>query len=52
MEASVALPMILTHLPSLRVAHEESPQLFEGRALFGFKRLPITFEGEGQQPVH
>ncbi len=52
MEASVALPMILTQLPHLRVAYEESPQLFEGRALFGFKRLPITFEGEIEQPVH
>ena len=44
MEAAVALPMILNQLSHLRVAHEESPQLFEGRALFGFKRLPITFE--------
>ncbi|WP_201376222.1 cytochrome P450 [Ktedonobacter robiniae] len=52
MEAAVALPIILTQLPHLRVAYEESPQLFEGRVLFGFKRLPITFEGEGQQPVH
>lgn len=51
MEASVALPIILTQLPHLRVAYEESPQLFEGRALFGFKRLPITFEEKGQ-PVH
>ena len=52
MEAAVALPIILTQLPHLRVAYEESPQLFEGRALFGFKHLPITFDGEGQQPVH
>lgn len=52
MEASVALPMIITQLPHLRVAYEESPQLFEGRALFGFKRLPITFEREVQQSVH
>jgi cytochrome P450 len=49
MEASVALPMIITQLPHLRVAYEEQPQLFEGRALFGFKHLPITFQGEGQQ---
>ena len=52
MEASVALPMIITQLPHLRVAYEESPQLFEGRALFGFKHLPITFEVEAQQPIH
>lgn len=44
MEASVALPMILTQLPHLRVLHEESPELFEGRFLFGFKRLPIAFD--------
>jgi cytochrome P450 len=47
MEAAVALPIILTQLAHLRVAYEESPELFEGRALFGFKRLPITFEKEG-----
>lgn len=52
MEAAVALPIILTQLPHLRVAYEESPALFEGRALFGFKRLPITFEREEQQPAH
>jgi cytochrome P450 len=46
MEAAVALPMILSQLPHLRVAHEESPQLFEGRVLFGFKHLPITFEAD------
>lgn len=46
LEAAVALPMIITQLPHLRVAYEESPQLFEGRALFGFKRLPITFDRE------
>src|SRR5947209_6531216 len=44
MEASVALPMILKQLPNLRVLHEESPELFEGRLLFGFRRLPIAFD--------
>jgi cytochrome P450 len=44
MEAAVALPMIITQLPHLRVIHEESPELFEGRFLFGFKRLPIAFD--------
>jgi cytochrome P450 len=44
MEASVALPMIINQLPHLRVGREESPELFEGRFLFGFKRLPITFD--------
>jgi len=44
MEASVALPMIIEQLPNLRVARDESPELFEGRFLFGFKRLPIEFD--------
>ncbi len=44
MEASVALPMILKQLPNLRVLHDESPELFEGRLLFGFRRLPIAFD--------
>lgn len=44
MEASVALPMIIKQLPNLRVRRDESPELFEGRFLFGFKRLPITFD--------
>jgi cytochrome P450 len=44
MEASVALPMILEQLPHLRLAPDASPELFEGRFLFGFKHLPITFE--------
>jgi cytochrome P450 len=44
MEAAVALPMIVAQLPHLRVAYDQSPQLFEGRVLFGFKHLPITFE--------
>jgi cytochrome P450 len=44
MEASVALPMIIKQLPNLRVVHDDSPELFEGRFLFGFKRLPIAFD--------
>ena len=44
MEAAVALPMIIKQLPNLRVIHEDSPELFEGRILFGFKRLPIAFD--------
>lgn len=44
MEASVALPLILSQLPRLQVVHEEPIELFEGRVLFGFKRLPISFE--------
>src|SRR5207247_6966651 len=44
MEAVVALPMIIKQLPNLRVIHDDSPELFEGRILFGFKRLPIAFD--------
>ncbi len=44
METSVALPMILKQLPNLRLARHESPALFEGRFLFGFKRLLISFD--------
>jgi cytochrome P450 len=43
MEASVALPIILNQLPNLRVKWEGA-ELFEGRLLFGFKHLPITFD--------
>jgi cytochrome P450 len=43
MEASVALPMITEQLPNLHVVREEA-QLFEGRLLFGFSRLPIEFD--------
>ena len=46
MEASVALPMIFKQLPNLRVGRDEPPELFEGRFLFGFRRLPITFDVE------
>lgn len=52
MEAAVALPLILTQLPHLRIIREESLELFEGRALFGFKHLPIAFESRTQQPAH
>jgi cytochrome P450 len=44
MESTVALPMIIKQLPNLRVVHDESPELFEGRFLFGFQRLPIAFD--------
>ena len=44
METAVALPMIIQQLPNLRVVHDESPELFEGRFLFGFQRLPIAFD--------
>jgi cytochrome P450 len=43
LEASIALPMIVEQLPDLRVVHDQSLELFEGRLLFGFKHLPITF---------
>jgi cytochrome P450 len=43
LEASIALPMILEQLPHLQLSREEPLELFEGRVLFGFKHLPVTF---------
>jgi len=43
LEASIALPMMLEQLPQLRLAREEPVELFEGRVLFGFKHLPVSF---------
>ncbi|GLV54603.1 putative cytochrome P450 YjiB [Dictyobacter sp. S3.2.2.5] len=43
MEAAVALPIILKQLPNLHV-NRRGARLFEGRFLFGFKHLPITFD--------
>ncbi len=43
MEASIALPMIIEQLPDLRLIRQEPLPLFEGRFLFGFKRLPVEF---------
>lgn len=43
LEASIALPMMLEQLPQLQLAREEPPELFEGRFLFGFKHLPVSF---------
>jgi cytochrome P450 len=44
MEASVALPMIVKQMPNLHLVRNEQPELFEGRFLFGFKRLPVAFD--------
>ena len=43
LETSIALPMMVEQLPELHVVHDQPLELFEGRVLFGFKRLPITF---------
>ncbi len=43
LETSIALPMMVEQLPDLHVVHDQPLELFEGRVLFGFKRLPITF---------
>jgi len=43
LETSIALPMIVKQLPDLHVVHDQPLELFEGRVLFGFKRLPVTF---------
>jgi cytochrome P450 len=41
MEAAVALPLILTHWPNLRVIREKPLELFEGESLSGLKHLPV-----------
>ena len=43
LEASIALPMMVEQLPDLHVVRDQPLELFEGRVLFGFKHLPITF---------
>jgi cytochrome P450 len=43
LETSIALPMMVEQLPELHVVHDQPLELFEGRVLFGFKHLPITF---------
>ncbi len=43
LETSIALPMMVEQLPDLHVAHDQPLELYEGRFLFGFKHLPITF---------
>ena len=43
LETAIALPMIVAQLQNLRVSHKEPLELFEGRILFGFKHLPVTF---------
>jgi cytochrome P450 len=43
LEAAIALPMIVAQLPDLHVVHGRPLELFEGRTLFGFKHLPVTF---------
>ncbi|HEX7733728.1 MAG TPA: cytochrome P450 [Ktedonobacteraceae bacterium] len=44
METAVALPIILDRLPNLRVEWNQV-ELFKGRLLFGFRHLPVTFDG-------
>jgi hypothetical protein len=34
---------MVEQLPGLHVVQDQPLELFEGRVLFGFKRLPITF---------
>jgi cytochrome P450 len=43
LEASIALPMLIEQLPDLHMVADEPSELFEGRFLFGFKHLPVTF---------
>jgi cytochrome P450 len=46
MKAAVALPIILRHLPNLRVLREKPLELFEGGSLFGLKHLPVQYAAE------
>ncbi len=46
LETAIALPMIVAQLHNMHIAHDEPLELFEGRILFGFKHLPITFNTE------
>ncbi len=43
LEASIALPMMLEQLPQLRRVPDAPVELLASRALWGVKRLPITF---------
>jgi cytochrome P450 len=43
LEASIALPLMVEQLPDLHVVRDQPLELYEGRFLFGFKHLPITF---------
>jgi len=44
LETSIALPMMLAQLPQLQRASDVPAELFGGRAFFGFKHLPVTFD--------
>ncbi|QBD76270.1 cytochrome P450 [Ktedonosporobacter rubrisoli] len=46
MEVAVALPLVLKHLPNLRVKREKPLELFEGEFVFGLKHLPVQFGTE------
>jgi cytochrome P450 len=43
LEASIALPMMLEQLPQLRRVPDAPVEMLASRALWGVKRLPITF---------
>jgi cytochrome P450 len=43
LEVSIALPLLVEQLADLHVVHDQPLELFEGRVLFGFKHLPVTF---------
>ncbi|HKV01186.1 MAG TPA: hypothetical protein VJQ26_03610, partial [Ktedonobacteraceae bacterium] len=61
LEASIALPMMLEQLPQLKRVPAIPLELLDTRALFGIKRLPITFtpassnqntQGEAEELIH
>lgn len=43
LEAAVALPILIEQLPHLRRDRSVPLEMYEGRTLFGFKRLPVVF---------
>ena len=44
LEAAVALPMLIKQLPDLQLDRSLPLEVYEGRALFGFKHLPVVFK--------
>jgi cytochrome P450 len=43
LETSIALPMLVEQLRNMHVVQDQPLEIFEGRVLFGFKHLPVTF---------
>lgn len=44
LETAVALPMLIEQMPELRRDPSAPMEIYRGRALFGFKHLPVVFK--------